>query len=59
MWVSFDTTIYAYLYVYGMSLLSDSFDTKVYMGIYIYMEVFSLQPRAQMFISADIIVELG
>ena len=48
--------IYMYIWTY---LLSGSFDTEVYIWVYIYMEVFSLQPRAQMFISADIIEGLG
>ena len=37
-----------------MYLLSSSFEMEVYIYMGIYMEVFSLQPRAQMFISADI-----
>ena len=59
MWVSFDMTIYAYLYVYiGRIYFQVALIRKyIYMGIY--MEVFSLQPRAQTFISADIIVGLG
>ena len=42
-----------------MYLLSGGFDMEVYIYRSIYMEVFSLQPRAQMFISADIIMGLG
>ena len=55
MWVSFDTTVYAYLYVhmghiyFWVALIHGS----------IYMEVFSMQPRAQIFISAYIIVGFG
>ena len=48
--------IYMYIWTY---LLLGSFDTEVYIWVYIYMEVFRLQPRAQIFISAYIIVELG
>ena len=59
MWVSFDMAIYAYLYVYRMYLLLGCFDTEVYIYGYIYMEVLSLQPRAQIFISAYILVGLG
>ena len=39
--------IYMYIWTY---LLSGSFDTEVYIWVYIYMEVFSLQRRAQIFI---------
>ena len=49
MWVSFDMTVYAYLYVYiGTYLLSGSFDTEVYiyMGIYIWKYLDrNLEPR--------------
>ena len=53
--------------VYGAYLIVDSkFNDRValirkyiYIYGYIYMEVFSLQPRAQTFISAYIIVGLG
>ena len=59
MWVSFDTTIYAYLYVcMGRIYFWVALIWKYIYGC-IYMEVFSLQPRAQMFISTDIIVGLG
>ena len=59
MWVSFDMAVYAYLYVYiGHIYFRVALIRKyIYMGIY--MEVFTLQPRAQIFISADIIVGLG
>ena len=61
MWVSFDTTVYAYLYVYiGRIYFSVALIRKyIHIYGYIYMEVFSLQPRAQTFISAYIIVGLG
>ena len=56
--VSFDTTVYAYLYVYmGRIYFWVALIRKyIYMGIYmgIYMEVFSIQPRAQIFISVFI-----
>ena len=60
MCVSFDTTVYAYLYAYigriyfRVALIR----MYIYTWVYIYMEVFSLQPRAQIFISAYIIVGL-
>ena len=47
-----------YIWTY---LLSGSFDTEVYIYIYmgIYIEVFRLQPRAQIFISTYIILGFG
>ena len=48
--------IYMYIWTY---LLLGSFDMEVYIYGYIYMEVFRLQPRVQIFISAYIIVGLG
>ena len=58
MWVSFGTAIYAYsicMYrrIYFWVALIQKY---IYIWVYIYMEVFSLQPRAQTFISAYIIV---
>ena len=52
MWVSFDMAVYTYLYVYiGRIYFWVALIRKyIYMGIY--MEVFSLQPRAQILISA-------
>ena len=59
MWVSFDMAIYAYLYVHiGRIYFRVALIWKYIYGC-IYVEVFSLQPRAQMFISVDIIVGLG
>ena len=59
MWVSFDMTVYAYLYVYiGRIYFQVALIWKYIYG-YIYMEVFSLQPRSQIFISAYILVGLG
>ena len=46
MWVSFDTTIYAYLYVY----IGRIYFRVALIWKYIYMEVFRLQPRAQIYI---------
>ena len=59
MWVSFDTTVYAYLYVYMGHIYFWVALIRKYIYGYIYMEVFSLQPRAQIFISAYTIVGLG
>ena len=52
-------TLYAYLYVYmGHIYFRVALIWKYIYG-YIYMEVFTLQPRAQIFISAYIIIGLG
>ena len=60
MWVSFDTAIYAYFYVYkGRIYLRVALIWKYIYNGYIYMEVFSLQLRDQIFISAYINVGLG
>ena len=50
MWVSFDMTVYAYLYVYiGCIYFRVALIQKyIYMGIY--MEVFRLQHKAQIYI---------
>ena len=51
--------MHIYIYIYRTYLLLDNFDTEVYIYVYIYMEVFSLQPRSQIFISTYILVGLG
>ena len=59
MWVSFDMAVYEYLYVYIGRIYFRVALIRKYIYIGIYMEVFSLQSRAQIFISAYVLRGVG